>query len=177
MRPVFAMLSALVISLLSTRSFACPIYDTSYATGGVLVLEWWPKPPHRYGPIRYDARQVRVVPPNPTVHVHLGRDSEPAMPTFTHVDGSPVAIRHVEPIDDGDTQSMVSVGLDVQSGIVIATTSERSVTFFVVTAAAAPEPIHRSYARTSAGLMWSCGAVLLLMWALFRRHPSSGQPV
>jgi hypothetical protein len=161
------------------RSFAFPIYDTSYATGGVLVLEWWPKPPHRYGPIRYDARQVRVLPPNPTVRIHLGSDSEPAMPAFTHVDGSPVAIRRIEPINDGDTQwqSMVNVELDVQTGIVIATTSERAVTIFVVAPAAAPELIRSSDAASSAGLMWSCGAALLLMWALFRRHPSSGQPV
>ncbi len=176
MRPIFAMLSALVVSLLSTRSFACPIYDTSYATGGVLVLEWWPRPPHRYGPIRYNARQVRVVPPNPTVHVHLGSDSEPAMPTFTHVDGSPVAIRHVDPINDGDTQRMVSVDLDVQSGIVIATTAKSAVTIFVVTAAAAPEPTHRPDATSSVGLVWSCGAALLLMWALFRRQATSGHP-
>jgi hypothetical protein len=95
---------AIALMLVSTRfADACPPPDRTYVVvpGGMLGND-----------------EPTEMPANPSVYVHVGRESPPGMPTFTRPDGSVVPSRRVELISIGWEEAW-RVDLAVEAGDVI----------------------------------------------------------
>jgi hypothetical protein len=107
MRMVFAIVAALVLS--AAPSVACPQDRTYIVSGGVRL----PQGQRPDGQFVWRA----MLPPNPSLYVHVGHDSEAGFPTFIRPDGTPIATVVRDVVFDGEDG--VRVDLDAQDGIIV----------------------------------------------------------
>lgn len=120
MRPALSACIAIVFAGAASASAAdaCPIYDYTYIkSGGALLAS-------NVDSDGYEVQQVRMLPSRPSVYVHLGRDSDYRMPTFTRLDGSVVPVYWTDAVQTRGRRSLLRGDMDVEAGVVLARTED-----------------------------------------------------
>jgi len=140
-RLTVAVFGAAIVACVARASDACPIRDLMYVASGGTTLSVKRDVVHRRN------ERVIVLPPNPSVYVHLGGDGPPGMPTFTRLDGTAVPTRQLGQFetpwrmlgDDRFSRSFVRVDIEVDAGVVVSKTpDDRLSDIYLITASYVP---------------------------------------
>ncbi|HTL31859.1 MAG TPA: hypothetical protein VL326_01975 [Kofleriaceae bacterium] len=138
------LLLAAVILLVPVVASAERAVDYTHVRGALLVEG------------RYDELPGAVIPPHPSLIVHLGSDGPRGMPRFTNGFGAPIEVSLVTELQGGDWLNLYRVELDIDDGTVqvwLGDDSEAPVASYVIDPSFVPKT--RSVeVRPSGGSLW-----------------------